>query len=112
MLAFFVKVLGIETPIKYSSDLNVSGEATARLINVIEAVGGDAYYSGAYALDVYLDAAMLEEAGIALELQEWKCPIYPQRHGPFGPDLSVVDLLMNCGPQSRAVLLGADSDPS
>ena len=106
MLKFFVGALGIETPIIYSSQLGVPGTATRRLVNLIKAVGGDTYLSGAYALDAYLDAALLERAGIGLELQEWHAPVYPQRYGDFIPDLSIVDLLSNCGRESLGVLCG------
>jgi hypothetical protein len=106
MLEYFVKALGITTPIRYSSELGVEGAATERLIRLIQAVGGDAYYSGAYALQVYLDARQLEEAGIALVLQDWHAPEYPQLHGSFVKDLGIVDLLMNCGPDSLDILMG------
>lgn len=100
MLEYFVEALGIDTAVAYSSELDVPGTATARLVNLIEAVGGDSYYSGAYALEVYLDAELLHESRIDLELQSWQAPIYPQLYGDFVPDLSIVDLLMNCGPDS------------
>lgn len=106
MLDYFLTALGIATRIEYASELRVSGVATERLVNLVKAVGGDRYYSGAYALDAYLDAACLERAGIGLDLQEWFAPVYPQRHGAFIPDLSILDLLLNCGPDSRPVLLG------
>jgi hypothetical protein len=104
MLPFFLQALSINTPVVYASDLNVPGTATERLVNLINAVGGDAYYSGAYATEAYLDAQMLKEAGICLELQHWRAPAYAQLHGDFVPDLSIIDLLMNCGPDSLAVI--------
>lgn len=106
MLRFFVDALGIRTRLVYSSDLRVRGTATERLSNLIKAVGGDTYLSGAYALEAYLDAGLLEREGITLDLQEWHAPVYPQRHGDFVADLSIVDLLMNCGPESLGVLCG------
>jgi len=107
MLEEYIRLLGIETPIYYASDLNVPGEATDRLVNLIQAVGGDAYYSGAYALEAYLDQQVLDAAGIGLVLQQWESPNYPQLHGTYEPDLSIVDLMMNCGPESLPVLTGA-----
>jgi len=104
-------VLGIETPIVYASDLDAPGEATERLIQLIRAVHGMSYLTGAYALDTYLDARALADAGIALEIQQWHAVEYPQGGGAFVPDLSIVDLLMHCGPQSRDVLLGHPYDP-
>lgn len=106
MLDHYVNALNIQSRIVYSSELNVPGIATERLINLMRAVGADAYYSGAYALDQYLDAAQLEAAGIALQLQEWRAPVYPQFHEPFASDLSVIDLLMHCGPASLEIIMG------
>lgn len=104
MLDYYIQALGITTCIVYASDFDVPGIATERLVNLIHAVGGDTYYSGAHALEVYLDADMLDEAGIGLELQHWEAPVYPQRHGAFVPDLAIIDLIMNCGPESLAIL--------
>jgi hypothetical protein len=106
MLPFFLGALGITTPVVYASDLDAPGAATERLVNLVKSVGGDAYYSGAYATEAYLDARMMQEAGIDIELQHWSAPVYPQLHGGFVPDLSVIDLLMNCGPHSSGVLMG------
>ncbi|MFO7976115.1 MAG: WbqC family protein [Candidatus Hydrogenedentota bacterium] len=105
MLAHFLRALGIETPFVLASTLDVFGTGTERLINLIHAVGGTRYYSGAYALDTYLDAGLLHEAGIGLDLQEWHAPVYPQLHGEFESDLSIIDLLMNRGPDSLRVLM-------
>jgi hypothetical protein len=109
MLTFFVGELGIDSPIVYASELNVPGSATGRLINLIRAVGGDRYYSGAYALDAYLDAEAFADAGIDLDLQQWEPRVYAQRHGDFVPDLAIIDLLMNEGPQSLDCVLSGGS---
>ena len=104
MLDYFVQALGIAAPIAYASDLAVPGIATERLVGLVQAVGGNAYYSGAFALEAYLDADVLNAAGITLELQHWHAPEYSQLHGAFIPDLSILDLLMQRGPESLAVL--------
>ena len=106
MLKYFVPKLGIDTRLVYASELNVPGEATERLVNLLEAVGANRYYTGAYALEQYLDASVLRDAGISLEIQEWSAPVYPQLHGDFIPDLAILDLLLNCGPRSLDTLLG------
>jgi hypothetical protein len=107
LLEGFVERLGIETQLVYASTLKVPGEATTRLVNLVQAVGGDAYLSGAYAVDTYLDTAAFEAAGITLEIQSWSPPEYPQCSSPFVPELSVLDLLLNCGPESAALLAEA-----
>lgn len=104
MLTHFAKTLGIETRIVYASDLNVAGVATERLVNLVRAVGCDAYYTGEHAAGAYLDAAAFGSAGIELIVQRWTAPAYPQLYGPFVADLSIVDLLMNAGPDALAML--------
>lgn len=109
MLEYFVAALGIRTPLRYASELGVEGTATERLVELIRAVGGTRYYSGAFAVEEYLDQDLLVDEGIGLVLQHWEAPVYPQQHGAFVPDLSLLDLLMNCGPRSLSVLLGEDT---
>jgi hypothetical protein len=113
MLDWVVELVKPETRVVRSSALDVPGEATTRLANLVKAVGGTHYYSGAFALDAYLDAGLLAREGIDLELQRWRTPEYPQQHGAFIPDLSILDLLMNRGPDALAVLRsgGSGGDP-
>ncbi|HRI89904.1 MAG TPA: WbqC family protein [Candidatus Hydrogenedentes bacterium] len=106
MLDYFIGAIGLTTRVVYSSELPVPGIATERLVNLLQAVGARTYYSGAYALEQYLDIALLDAAGISLKLQDWTAPVYPQLHGEFVPELSVLDLLMNCGADSRRILTG------
>ena len=109
LLTGLATLLEINPRIVYASELAVSGRATERIINLVRAVGGTAYYTGAFALREYLDAEAFAREGIELVVQRWQPPVYQQLYGPFVPDLSIVDLLMNHGPESRAILLGAAS---
>jgi hypothetical protein len=52
----------------------------------------------------YLDVAQFDAHGIAVDWQEFSHPVYPQLHGEFVPYMSAIDLILNCGDQSRAVL--------
>lgn len=101
-----LRLLGIPRPFERTSTLGVAGEATGLVLAMCRAAGAEAYLSGVHGRD-YLDAEEFRRAGIRLEFQEFTCPEYPQCWpGPFVPDLSVIDLLFNCGPESRKVLLG------
>jgi hypothetical protein len=101
----FLRLLDIRTPVDRQSALGVTGESGGLIVNLCRAVGADAYLSGTHGRD-YLDPAALQAGGVRVVFQDWTCPAYPQnRPGPFIPDLSVVDLLFNCGPESRKVLL-------
>lgn len=109
MLERFLSLLAIKTPLVYASTLDVGGAASERLAGLVHAVGGTAYYCGAHAAETYLDRSLFDGAGIEIVIQRWHAPIYPQLHGEFIPDLSILDLLMNCGPDSLNILLGAPS---
>lgn len=105
MFDYFLSSLDIKTHIVYSTDIPTTTTASERLLEIMRAVDGDAYYTGAYATQTYLDAALFEKAGIRLVIQDWKAPRYPQLHGDFVPDLSILDLLLHCGPESLKILL-------
>lgn len=111
MLLLFLRQLEIPTRLYFSSELPTESRSTQRLAELCRAVHGDVYLSGAYAVDAYLDPAILQDAGIRLAFQNWTAPTYRQTHvrAGFLPDLSIVDLLFNEGPQSREILLGAGS---
>ncbi|HYE98777.1 MAG TPA: WbqC family protein [Planctomycetota bacterium] len=105
-LELFLRLLGIRTPVDLQSRLGVKGESTGLIVNLSKAVGADVYLSGAHGRD-YLDPAALEASGVRVEFQDWRCPEYPQcQPGPFIPNLSIVDVLFNCGPDSMKVIRG------
>ncbi len=107
MFFYFLKALGIQTKIVRSSDLDLKGEATERLIGICKELGAKAYVTGAHATQVYLDANLFEREGIELVTQEFKCPEYPQLFPKVGfiPELSIIDLIFNIGPKSLETLM-------
>ena len=107
MLFYFVSALGIKTRVIRGCDLQVPGEATDRLVNLCNAVGGTSYLTGAFAAGAYLEPQLFEQAGIGLATQEFQAPQYSQQYpaSGFAPELAVLDLLLNCGPQSLEILM-------
>lgn len=104
---YLMKVLGIKARVIRSSDMNLRGEATERLIGICKELGAKAYLTGSYAADVYLDKSLFEREGIELLFQAFECPPYPQvfPEAGFIPELSIVDLLFSCGPKSMEILM-------
>ena len=99
-IEFCREALGIRTPILRSSQLDVrgAGDGTATLCR---AVGADSFMcDGA---DV---SAALGRAGLSAFRFAFAHPRYVQFPRPdhFTEGLSVLDLLLNCGPQSNLVL--------
>lgn len=107
VLFYLLKVLGLHIRVVRSSDLDLKEEGTERLVSICKELGARAYLTGAYAAQVYLDPSPFKREGIELVFQEFECPAYPQLYPETGfvPELSVVDLLFNCGPRSLEILL-------
>lgn len=91
--------LGLTTPLLRSSQLAIDGERNQRLINLCRHCGADVYLSG-NAGQNYLDEAAFAAAGVSVAWHNYAHPVYPQLHGDFLPYLSVLDLLLNVGPDS------------
>jgi hypothetical protein len=95
--------LGLRRRIERSSSLAIQGDRSERLINICRHFGATTYLSGEAARS-YLDESLFAANGIAVEWQNFDHPVYPQLHGDFVPYLSALDLLLNCGDESRVVL--------
>jgi hypothetical protein len=93
-------MLGITARTLRASELSVSGHKTERLLAILDAVGATAYLSGPSA-KAYLDEPGLAKAGIALEWMTYEYPEYPQLHGAFDPQVSILDLLFMTGPDAH-----------
>lgn len=102
-LRWLLEALEIRTPLRMASEMLLREEPTDRLIDICRAVGATKYLAGAGAQH-YMDFARFEAAGIRVEVQEFKHPVYPQCYEPFVPGLAAVDLLLTCGPEGRHTL--------
>jgi hypothetical protein len=94
----------ITRPIVRASSLGLSGAKTDRILSMCRAVGATVYLSGRGGSTDYLDPAALRRAGIPTIWQRFTHPAYPQRYGGFVSHLGFLDLLLNCGPESAAIL--------
>lgn len=100
------ELLGIgDTTFLRSSNLNVVGAKTDRLISILRQVGANHYISGPSARH-YLEEWKLAEAGVTLEYMEYRYPAYNQLHPPFDPQVSVIDLLLMAGPDAHRFIWG------
>lgn len=106
-IRWHMAILGIATPMIRSSELGVAGRASARLVDLVRAVGGTAYLTGAHGLQSYLEPARFREAGLDLLVHQWSCPEYAQvwPQVGFAPDLATLDLLLAEGSRSCEILL-------
>ena len=101
------RAFGIRTPMLTSTELGAEGTRGELILNVCRAVGADTLLAGLGGSRGYLDHAAFARAGVRVVLQEFRHPVYRQcGGGPFTAGLSALDLLFNCGPASRRLLLG------
>lgn len=86
-----------------SSNLALETRSDDRLIDIVGRLGGQVYLSGRGGTN-YQSEQKFELSGIRLEYSNFQLPPYPQLWGAFVPNLSILDLLFNCGPAARQVL--------
>lgn len=98
-----MRQLGITTEIRMSSEFGIAGDKFERPLKILKAMGATEYLSGPAARP-YTDQNAFRAAGIDLLFKAYDYPDYPQLHGAFEPNVSVLDLLFNCGPASRSYL--------
>lgn len=95
------KLLDIETRLSWSSEYELAEGKTERLVHLCEQAGAGIYLSGPSARD-YLDESLFAEKDISVEWMDYSgYPEYRQLHPPFEHGVSIIDLILNEGPESR-----------
>jgi hypothetical protein len=95
--------LGLPVTLLRSSAIAPAGASTAMLIDLCRRTGASVLRTGTGATS-YLDHALLDAAGISVEVATYANPAYPQGGGPFTPRLSVLDLIASTGPAAADIL--------
>jgi len=96
MIKGIMRFLHIQKPLIMSSTLNVSGKGSERVLAECKALGASVLLSGTGGKE-YLNLQRFKEEGIEVVFQDFHYPVYPQLHGSFVSDLSVVDYLFCAG---------------
>lgn len=104
MIETICRYLSIDTSITQSWDYAFTEGKTERLVSLCKQAGANVYVSGPSARD-YLDEAAFHAAGISVEWVKYgPYPEYPQQWGAFINEVSILDLLFNCGTTSSRYL--------
>ena len=97
--------LGIKIEIILESELNVTGTSTERLVNVCKKIGADTYISGIGGKN-YIEDSVFEKNNVKLVYQNYKYQEYKQHLATsFVPDLSIIDMLTNVGPDTLRTIM-------
>jgi hypothetical protein len=98
------QLLGISTPLRWSHEFELCGDATGKLVAMCQQLGASEYVSGPSAR-AYLDVAAFERAGIAVHWADYSgYRDYRQPYPPFEHQVSIVDLLLSEGAAAAAFL--------
>lgn len=103
LMNWCLEQLGMDVELELASRFDFQGEKSALVLDMCKQIGATKYIFGQKGKD-YADVESFKAAGIEVEFQSYKRPVYRQLHGPFVPGLSIIDLLMNEGPNSLEIL--------
>ena len=96
--------LRIRTRLHWSMDFPLVEGKTERLLGLCLSLGATHYISGPAARE-YLDESMFEAAGVHLEFMDYSgYPEYPQLFGQFEHGVTILDLMLNAGPDASSYM--------
>jgi len=107
LIKYIISQLAINVTLHLSSEIvsGVTTNAEDKIISIVNKLGVSVYVTGSGAGSLrYIDEERFQNENIGIEWQAYKSPVYPQLWGSFIPDLSIIDLLFNCGKESREIL--------
>jgi hypothetical protein len=105
--------LGLRCRRVRASELAATGTKEDLVIAICQELGATEYLSGTGARS-YQSSEKFAAHGLKLSYQSYQNRPYPQ-HSPareFTPDLSALDLILNCGPQAREFMLAGRNAPA
>lgn len=94
-------ILGIKTKISWSSDYELVGGRTEKLLGICQQAGADLYLSGPAAKG-YFDESMAKNLGIEVRWVDYSdYPEYRQLYPPFQHGVTILDLIFNEGQRAK-----------
>ena len=104
MLKWFLRELGIKTQFLKASEYTFQGTKSDLVLDMCKQLKTDVYIFGTLGKD-YTNVRDFENNNIKIIFQDYKHPIYNQLHSEFKENISIIDLLFNCGPDSYNILM-------
>lgn len=107
IIRYLMQQLQIETNVILSSELGIHMKGDKLLLEICNKLGASQLLVQRAARK-YLNSDRLSEAGIKLIDFRPMSPVYPQLWGDFIPNLSALDLILNCGPKAHDIMILTD----
>jgi len=99
-LSAICEVLGINTRLLWSTDYDTVEGRSERLVNLCQQTESTEYISGPSA-QAYIHEQLFESPGIRLTYIDYSgYPEYKQLYPPFEHKVSIIDLILNTGPDA------------
>ncbi|MFP3868712.1 MAG: WbqC family protein [Desulfobacteraceae bacterium] len=105
IISYLLSCLQIDTRLVLLSDLKVKAKGPQLLLESCKAMEASTFLVQRQAYK-YLDPELFHRSGIELCCFRYRAPIYPQLWGDFLAHLSTFDLVFNCGPKARDIMIG------
>ncbi len=109
-IRYLMACLQIETKLVLLSDLGIEAKGQQLLIDICKATRASTFLARRQA-EKFLDRALFEKNGVECRCFTYIAPVYPQLWGDFLANLSTFDLVLNCGPRARDIMLRRQPDP-
>lgn len=103
IIRYILNHLKVNTKLVFLSKLGIESREPELSLEVCKKLGASHFLIQGSA-GKYFDPKRFEEAGIQFMFFNPRPLVYPQLWGMFIPNLSVFDLLFNCGPAAREIL--------
>ncbi len=105
IMEYILEELDIRTKLIYDRDLDITGEKNELLIDICHQLGADQYMSNKGS-ENYVEIEKFNAGKIDHIYIDYKGVTYPQVYEGFEESLSILDMLMNCGPEmTREIVL-------
>ena len=104
MLRWFLEKLEINVEFLKASDFDFSGTKSDLVLDMCKKLNVSTYIFGKLGED-YAEIDNFKNAGVNVVFQNYIHPTYKQLHKDFISNLSVLDLLFNCGSKSSEIIM-------
>ena len=105
IIRYLFRCLDIDTPIVHQSELGVGESGNRLLLEICRLSSATVFLVPDYSLK-HIDASLFERNGIEFKTVSYQARAYPQLWGDFLSNLSVFDMIFNCGEKAQELMLG------
>lgn len=104
LLDWMLEEIGVAVPFIDAKSLRLQGTKSDLVLDMCLKMGASEYIFGELGAD-YANVEKFYHAGVSCRFQHYTQVAYSQLHGAFIPNLSALDVMMNCGPDSLKVIM-------